>query len=98
MAHEVIAIALGLSRNTLRKHFAQELCAGAAARRMEVVNAQYRAAVRGNVAAQKAFLQGQAIGKKSPRESKVGKKERAQRAALTAEVGTEWEELLQKPV
>jgi hypothetical protein len=100
MAHAEIALAIGVSRNTLEKHFRSELTEGAQQRRLDVLNAQYRAALEGNVAAQKAFLLGHATGKKvpSPRKSSVGKKTQAERAALTAEVGTEWEELLQKPV
>ena len=52
----VIAIALGISRNTLEKHFAHELSVVALKKRVEVMVAMQVAAKKGNVAAQKAYL------------------------------------------
>lgn len=56
MRHEDIAIAMGICRDTLSKHFEAELSAGAAARRMEVLQALYVAAKKGSSSAAKAFL------------------------------------------
>jgi hypothetical protein len=102
MAHEEIALALGIARNTLEKHFELELSTGAHQRRMEVLVAQFRAAKKGNVAAQKAFLQNSpALAAPPPPEAEaaarkpaLGKKEQAQADAQTAGAGTEWADLL----
>jgi len=57
MRHEDIALALGINRDTLVKHYALELSTGAAMRRLEVLQAQYRAALRkGSTSAAKAYL------------------------------------------
>lgn len=56
MRHDDIAIAIGICRDTLTKHFELELSAGAAARRMEVLGALYLAAKKGSSSAAKAFL------------------------------------------
>lgn len=56
MAHEEIAIGLGIARNTLDKHFAAELSQVAYLRRLDVLVAMHKAAVRGKVAAQKAYV------------------------------------------
>ncbi len=56
MSHEEISIALGISRNTLEKHFKTELSIGSLERRMEIVTALHAAARKGNVAAMKAYL------------------------------------------
>lgn len=95
MSHEEIALALGISRPTLEKHFEHELSIGAYQRRAEVLTAMHKAATKkGNVAAQKAFL---AMGPElaappAPQEPAVpaGKKEQAQVAAERAAHGTEW--------
>lgn len=55
MSHEQIALALGISRNTLEKHFEVELSTGAYQRRMEVLVALHAAAKKGNVSAAKAY-------------------------------------------
>lgn len=108
MSHEEIALALGISRPTLGKHFAAELSVGAHQRRMEALVAMHRTATKGgNVAAQKAYLQLQpqiaappveadkpaAPGKAAP----VGKKEQAKVDATTAQDGTSWQTLLPTP-
>jgi hypothetical protein len=55
MSHEQIALALGIARNTLEKHFETELSTGAYQRRMEVLVALHAAAKKGNVSAAKAY-------------------------------------------
>lgn len=91
LAHDEIATALDLSRSSLERHFANELTAGACKRRVRVIEAMYRAAMRGSASAQKAYLA-------MPLEPTpaIGKKAAAQRAARTAQVGTPWEALLPK--
>lgn len=57
MLHESIAIALEISTDTLRKYYEKELSVGANQRRMEVLEARYRVAVRkGSSSAAKAYL------------------------------------------
>lgn len=108
MSHDEIALGLGVSRNTLEKHFAVELKAGAYAKRLEVMSAQHRAAKGGNVAAQKAYLaqtpwleptapQPQGDEAPAPKEPPKGKKEQAQADAVTAQAGTGWDDLLPGP-
>jgi AcrR family transcriptional regulator len=93
-AHSAIALSLGVSRTTLLKHYRDELRGGAARRRMLIAEALYRSAMRGNVAAMRAFLAAgeQAAGTPSP--TPLGKKARAQLDAQNAEIGTDWEDLL----
>lgn len=101
MSHEDIALALQVSRVTLVKHFSEELTVGACVRRMEVAEAVYKAAKKGNVAAARAYSQmGARAGGSSAAASAggdEGKKERAQREGAVAQQGTEWESLLQPP-
>lgn len=84
MAHEQIAAAIGISRTTLLKHFDGELTKGAADRKAEVLDALFKAAKKGNVAAQKAFLQRADGEVKSGRTGHLGKKEQAAAAAEEA--------------
>jgi hypothetical protein len=111
MAHESIAIALGISRTTLLKHFQEELTTGAHGRRSAVLQALERAALKGNVTACRAYLAYtspdlEAVVPKADRSSKtaaeskaepLGKKAEAQAAGEVAHVGTEWEDLLKPP-
>jgi hypothetical protein len=94
MSHEEIAIALGLSRNTLEKHYEAELTTVAHERRLEVMNAQHRSALKGNVAAQKAYLaQSPMIAPPpvpTPEPEKLGKKAQRDVDATTAAKGTDW--------
>ena len=76
MSEENIAAALGVSRPTLRKHFAHELTTGAAQRNAAVLLALYATALAGNVAAARTWLaarqgdeQGAALGRKAQREA-----------------------------
>lgn len=104
MAHEEIAQALGIARNTLEKHFTIELSSGAHKRRLSWLLAMDKAARGGNVAAQKALLStsptplappspvGQTVPAEKP--AKLGKKEQANADAVGAQAGTEWSDLL----
>lgn len=56
MRHEDIALALGICRDTLEKHFQKELSAGANSRRLEVLNALFMSAKKGSSSAAKAYL------------------------------------------
>ena len=93
MPHSEIALALGVSRSTLIRHFKLELSSGAAAKRIQVLCALYTAAKRGSASAAKCYL---ALGTApaAPREPAPGKKVLAQRAAVTAAIGSDWESLL----
>lgn len=104
MSHEEMAIALGISRPTLEKHFAAELSAGAYQKRLEVLNSMHRAAKKGSVAAQKAYLAltpwvaAPPLGQADAPEKKpaLGKKEQAKADAATAGQGDEWGTLLNR--
>lgn len=106
MSHEEIAIALGIARNTLEKHFEAELSVGALQRRMEILQAMHMAGKRGNVAAQKAYIAMtptpaappvSAAGEEAAApKQKLGKKAQAQADATTAAEGTDWDSLLSK--
>jgi hypothetical protein len=68
-AHEEIALGLGISRGTLRRHFAQEFGVVACRRRMDIVCAMYAAATGGSVAAMKAYLaRASTVSRRTPRE------------------------------
>ncbi len=96
MSHEEISVALGIHRNTLEKYYATELSSGALGRRMEVLDAMARTALKGNVSAQKSFLAMTPTLAAPPSEPEkpVGKKEQANRDATTAAAGTDWADLL----
>ena len=96
MSHEEIALGLGIARNTLEKHFEQELSVGAYSRRLEVLDAMHRTAVKGNVAAQKAYvaLTPAVAAPPVPAEKPKGKKEQAEAYATNAARGTDWDDLL----
>ena len=100
MTHEQIAAALGISPPTLRKHFPQELIEVASKRRIEALNKLYRVGMKGNVSALKAYIAaGEAANAApaalvEPKPEKIGKKDQAEQDAKTAQVGTEWGELL----
>lgn len=101
MTHEEIALALGITRPTLDKYFEMELSVGAHQRRLDVLNAMFQAATgrKKNVAAQKAFI-ATSIAIAAPPQPDAekgkpkGKKDQANEDATTAQVGTEWAELL----
>lgn len=90
----VIARAIGIDEDTLKKHFANELADGHAKRRKEVVGFLFTSAKKGNVSAQKKLeemgrgidkIRG-ATGAEEPQadRAKLGKKEAAQADADAA--------------
>lgn len=102
MSHEEIALGLAISRNTLEKYFEHELSVGAYQRKLETLDALHKAAKKGNVAAIKAYnaLTPRAAAPpldQPDKASKLGKKEQQQADATTAQVGTEWEDILPRP-
>lgn len=56
MSEDSIALALGITRPTLSKHFMVELTTGAAQKRMDALDALFTQAKKGNVAAIKTVL------------------------------------------
>jgi hypothetical protein len=104
MSHEEIALGLGISRNTLEKHFELELSTMAYQRRLEALDALHRAAKKGNVAAIKAYTAMTPRAAAPPAEvpkpvatKAEGKKAQQQARARIAQAGTEWEEILPPP-
>lgn len=109
MRHEDIALALGIARDTLEKHYAHELTTVATMRRMEVLQGLHAAAKRGSSSAAKAYLAiepqlaappaAPSAGQDSPpqRVRPEGKKAQAAEDAKTAQVGTDWGDLLRAP-
>lgn len=101
-SQEAIAIAIGVSKPTLMKHFKAELSHEAHKRRLEVIGGLYQSALNGSAAAAKAYLAlNPATPDKPPAETAgaapEGKKAQADRDARTAHVGNEWEKLLATP-
>lgn len=96
MTHEEIAIGLGIDRKTLEKYFDAELSHGAYQRRLEVIDALHKQALKGNAAAVKAYLAIEPVVAPTPvpKPEPVGKKEQAQRDAAQAGTGGEWGDLL----
>lgn len=96
VSHEEMALGLGISRPTLEKHYAHELTTGAYRKRQEVLNAMFKAAKGGNVAAQKAYVAYTPRAAAPPAEPELpeGKKAQRQADAVTAQNGTEWATLL----
>ncbi|RLP22254.1 hypothetical protein [Mesorhizobium sp. YM1C-6-2] len=85
----VIARALGIDPDTLRKHFVEELANGHANRRKEVIGLMFKSARDGNASNQKRLEEiGRAVGadesvkgRGKTKEPPVGKKEAKQKAA-----------------
>jgi hypothetical protein len=98
MKKEKIAIALGISLPTLEKYYDAELSCGAYQRRMEVLSAMHGAALKGNVSAQRAYMQLEPELSVPPEEKsapKLGKKDAANAEAHTAAAhDPQWRELL----
>ena len=86
-----VATVIGISRATLRVHFADELRSGRARALVQNLVRLDRAAARGSTSAAK-FLVG-VFSNGAP--ALGGKKARAEAAAKVAGAGTEWGELLQ---
>jgi len=97
-SEEVIADLLGISRGTLRKHFARELEHGRMRVLADNLERLDRAASKGNVAAAKALVARKDVTPPSvpmpAGREKLGKKEEADIAAQTAEQGTGWANLI----
>lgn len=100
MRHEEIAIGLGISEPTLRKHYSEELSTGAHQKRVAVLQALEREAMKGKPAAVRLYLQidpqlaaPPLEGEEEP-EEKLGKKAQADKDAKSAAQGTEWSDLL----
>lgn len=87
----VIARAIGIDVDTLRKHFADELAGGHAQRRKEVIGMLFKEARGGNVSAMRKLEElGRPPGDQdgsaarpadAPRQAKLGKKQEQQQAA-----------------
>lgn len=96
MSHQEIALGIGIDRGTLEKYFGAELSHGAYAKRLDTVVAMHTAALKGNVAAQKAYLAlepGLAAPPEKPaKEEPLGKKDQQNKDATTAHIGTDWED------
>lgn len=94
MTREQIAIGIGIDPKTLDKHYEAELSTVAYAKRLEVLAAMHEAALKGNVAAQKAYLalEPKLAAPPVPEEdAPAGKKEQQKAEAKVAHVGTDWE-------
>lgn len=107
MSQEEIALAIEIDRNTLRKHYHDELTIGACKRRMEILQAAHMSAMKGNVSAQKMLLgmqpeigipTAEQDGKIDTKPAKIGKKAQAKQDAVGAEGGTGWDGLLPEGV
>jgi hypothetical protein len=102
MSQEQIAIALGIDRDTLRKHFGPELSTVAMQRRAAVLEAVFEKGLQGNVSAAKVFIQNAPEFEPPPEKperseakpERLGKKEQANVDATTAQRGTDWADLL----
>jgi hypothetical protein len=95
MSHEAIALAMGLSRPTLVKHYAHELTVGAYECRQAALEAIFRAAKKGNVAAAREYLKGApGVGGAPTELAAEGVKAARNRVAKTAQQGSEWSDVL----
>lgn len=108
MSHEHIALALGICRQTLETHFADELSIGAYRKRMDMLNALYEAGLKGSVSAAREYLKHEPLDLAAPNTpagadkpaappKPEGKKAEANEAAKTAQAGTGWDGILPKP-
>lgn len=108
MRHEEIALAIGISVPTLRKYYEAELSVVAMQRRLEALQGVHKAAARGSSSAAKLYLANdpeftpppadgvtpEPAAAPAPVAAKLGKKEAANAAAVTAQSGTGWDGLL----
>ena len=96
-----IAKAIGISHPTLMKYYAEEIIAGPAETNAKVAEALYLKALSGernSVQAAIFWLKCRAGWRElppPPAEEAIGKKEQANREAVTAARGTDWEQVLQ---
>lgn len=96
-----MALQLGIARETLRKHFADEIQFGADKVRTQVLLDLQRSSAQGKVGASNKLLERTALvappGPPKPPaevEESIGKKAAARRGAQNAESGTDWDGLL----
>lgn len=96
MSHDKIAKGLGICRDTLYKHFADDLDTGGAEKQLENLTRLERAAKKGNVAAMKhldaKFKVGGAAGEANPEpkpkaEGKKGEQQAAAESAASGDAG-----------
>ena len=103
MSQDEVARAIGCSAPTLVKHFGEALTTGVARKRAEIIGMLFKAAKKGNVTAQKKLEEMSRVVSASEsferpaRPARVGKKEEAAAAAVTAGEGTDWGDDLQIP-
>lgn len=100
MSEDDTARAIGISTETLRKHFADEIRTARAVRRADAIELLWKTARKGNVSAQKKLIEMTArvedpAQPKDP--AKMGKKDRAEAEAKNAGKGTEWGDDLDTP-
>lgn len=101
MTHLDIAALLGVSINTLYKHFRRDIDIGHARVNFGMLKAQYETGIKGNASAQDkwlkrafdqpnlaSFVSTSAAPKKEPRQPKLGKKEAMLLAAKNPDVST----------
>lgn len=99
-SQDTIARALGIDRNTLAKHFHEELLTGAAKRRREVVDMIFDGASNGNASlikraeemsrAATADTGNREPEQPAPKVPKLGKREAQQQEAIGAGKGSDW--------
>jgi len=102
LTQEEIALVIGMSEPTLRKHFRMELDVGMLEANAKVAQSLFRQATsneKPNVAASIFWLKARAGWRENSggvveRPELKGKKEQQQEDAKTAQVGTEWNDLL----
>lgn len=103
-ALDTIARALGIDRNTLSKHFAEEISTGAARQRLKSVNWVFDGASKGNAALVRRAEEmtraaaaeiGEQEQPAAPKPAKPGKREVQHKDALAAGQGSEWAEDLE---
>src|SRR5690349_15380674 len=99
MSHQEIALGMGIARETLEKYFDTELSIGAYERRIEVLEQMHASALKGNQTAAKNYLAKTPAIAPPPLKADLslepeGKKAQAQADARTAQVGSEWADLL----
>jgi DNA-binding CsgD family transcriptional regulator len=110
MSQDEIAAALRIDRNTLAKHYKDDLTSGAAQRREEVLEVVRREALDGNLPAARLYLTGARRAEPLPQvtdasleivampSQATGVKAQRNEQAKTAQQGTEWQTLLPSSV
>lgn len=95
MSEEAISAVIGVQRQTLRKHFADDLLTGHSKEMAANLKRLKGAANDGNVAAMKALdAKFDVLPPQAPKPEPLGKKEALQQEAQKGHEGTEWSNLL----